>query len=881
MNILTATGASITKEDLFREKFYDIRAFGACEEQTGEPSHCIINTNAVNAAIEQAAADGGGTVVIPDGEFKVYTIRLKSNVNLYLSDGAVLRAARTDITGSYEKQKGEGGNYDEPEVNRYAGLQDHGHTYFANSMFYAADQENIMIYGKGLIDGSCYDEETGYRQYVLMGGDPWDHPMRNERGHRGEWFGNKAIALVRCQNIVLADFSLVIGGHFAIIAEGVTNMLIADVLVDTTRDALDVDCCQDVTVRNSVFNSLTDDALVMKSSYGAGIFMPTKNVLIEDCVVSGYDAGSVYAKTYTRDKLIATDRCGPTGRVKFGTEATCGYDQVTIRRTKFDRSRGFAMEAVDGSDLTNVIFTDCTMDMISSSPIFIRAGERGRYPVTGMQTSEEVTAKEPNVRLDNRNWVLPDTDDYQKYPALRYAPSYKKDRKVTVDGHSWFTVVDGENPVRLNEANVTEKDGVYYGKSYVEGQGYVTDWSAPLTKEEALCRGNGNGCAKMARVSNVEISNVTITNADPRYPILLMGLADSKIENVVLKNIRAQFRGGLTMEHAVEQRQLNTNWEYAQFETAPSVQTLPWLVNTFFLKEEGLLPRVDWDPERGTWKDDPYNVPEMPAVYPEPSNWGILPAYGFYARHVDGLTIEGMTLEYLVEDTRHAIVFDDAANVTLKDICAKSADGVEPVALVTNCCRRHTNEEYVPELPYFTTTVSGLTLPLGLEAKLVTVEAPAPGTPTDSHYPYPTLPIPENGYQFAVPTESYPLPRTVFRPFFALDPVYEGVEGEEQKIRVVLRNPASETSRKQTSGMIYNEAAGARDFTVTAEAQELNIQVCGLPEGAVWEEETMTITWTPKAGQNGSWQVTMTADDGLIPEQASFIWRINERGSND
>lgn len=58
-----------------------------------------------------------------------------------------------------------------------------------------------------------------------------------------------------------------------------------------------------MTVRNSVFNSLTDDGLVMKSSYGAGIFMPLENVLIEDCKVSGYDAGSVYAKTYTNEKL--------------------------------------------------------------------------------------------------------------------------------------------------------------------------------------------------------------------------------------------------------------------------------------------------------------------------------------------------------------------------------------------------------------------------------------------------------------------------------------------------------------------------------------------------------------------------------------------------
>ena len=88
---------------------------------------------------------------------------------------------------------------------------------------------------------------------------------------------------MRCKNVELTDFSLVIGGHFAIIAEGVENMYVDGILIDTNRDAFDVDCCKDVTVRNSVFNSLTDDGLVMKSSYGAGIFMPLENVLIEDC----------------------------------------------------------------------------------------------------------------------------------------------------------------------------------------------------------------------------------------------------------------------------------------------------------------------------------------------------------------------------------------------------------------------------------------------------------------------------------------------------------------------------------------------------------------------------------------------------------------------
>ena len=58
------------------------------------------------------------------------------------------------------------------------------------------------------------------------------------------------------------------------------------------------------------------------------------------------------------------------------------------------------------------------------------------------------------------------------------------------------------------------------------------------------------------------------------------------------------------------------------------------------LKDEGLLPRADWNEEKCCWEDSPYNVPELPAVYPEPSNWGILPAYGLYARHIDGLKLD-------------------------------------------------------------------------------------------------------------------------------------------------------------------------------------------------------------------------------------------------
>ncbi|WP_099468567.1 glycoside hydrolase family 28 protein [Konateibacter massiliensis] len=872
MNIKQATGATVTFEHLYKEKTLSIIDFGA--DTKASP---VINTSAVNEAIKAANQQGGGTVVIPAGEFKVYTIRLQSNVNLYLEKNAVLQAAKTDITKSYQKQKSEGGNYDEPEVNLYAGLQDHGHTYFSNSLIYGEHLENIMIYGEGLINGSCIDEETGYREYILQGGDPFDNPMRNENGHTGEWFGNKGIALVRCKNVVLKDFSILIGGHFAIIAEGVTNLLADHILVDTTRDAFDIDCCQNVTVVNSVFNSLTDDALVMKASYGAGIFMPTRNVLIEDCKVSGYDAGSVYAGKYTKDKLIATDRCGPTARVKLGTESTCGYDLVTIKRVKFDRSRGFALEAVDISDLSNIIFTDCEMDNVSSSPIFIRAGERGRFPVTGNSEEEVVNARKGNVRLDNVNWVLPNTEDYESYPAKRYIPSYERNQTVTVDGHSKFSVVNQEKPARMNPGNLKEIDGNYYVMAYdEEAKSYKPDLSKEIPKAE-LCRyANAVGSDRMPRVSNIEISNIKIKNADPRYPMILMGLIDAPIQNVVMKNIEVEYRGGLTMEHAVEQRQLNTNWKYSQYETKSSIQTLPWLVNTFFLKSEGLLPRVDWDEEKNCWRADPYNVPELPEVYPEPSNWGILPAYGLYARHVENLELSDITIRFKAEDERHAIVLDDVKKAIIQNLDANIAPDRSVLAKVTNHFKRPTNFEYVQNEPYFTTTVTDLTLSGDISVEDVTVNAPSPGTPQDSLYDMPTLPIPENGYHYEVKTEDYPIPQTVFRPFLSTPDRQRGTVGEELILTITVRNPATETTMEETDGFIYNEAVSNRDYVVEGVKNQVMLHVKNLPEGAVFDEASRILRWIPKKEQAGVHQICVEMDDGILVETAVLSIEVEE-----
>ncbi len=807
---------------------FDITKFGAVPDGPAPG-----NQSAINAAIDAAAKAGGGTVVIPSGTFKTYSIRLKSNVGLHFaSKDSILRAA---VPGTGDQQ--DGGFYDAPEKDLFVGLQDQGHSHWASSLIYGIGVNNVMISGPGLIDGSFVDSK-GVTVNVMTGFDPREVQTRTAAGTPGG--GNKAIALKDGTNIIFRDFRLKNGGHFAILGTAVDHWTIDGIIVDTDRDALDIDSCQNVTVRNSVFNSLTDDAIVMKGSFGAGRYLTSRNILIEHDTVSGYDAGSVLDKTFSTHKLIATDRDGPTGRVKFGTEGTNGLDTVTIRNVVFDRSRGFALESVDGAELKNILFTDVRMKNVSSSPIFIDLGDRGRAPVTGIGKDDAVNAVN-NVRLSETGWVLPKLPNiYGSYPPVRYVPSYDKSTPVTIGGaHSNsvpyggdtpdavrmssaprpLTIVNPEAPTRLNPHSIKPDDPRY---ANAVGVGF-------------------------AKLHDITIRNVVVEDADPRYPILLTGLVDHPIENVSISNVQVEYRGGLKMEDAIEQRQLNTTWAYTTYQGAPSTQSLPWLVNTFFSKNEALLPRVSWDVAakdgKGSWKDDPYNVPEMTREYPEPSIMGILPAYGIYARHVKGLILTNVSLKLKVTDERPAIVMDDVAQSRFSAVAAMTAHGVPAVVEVTDTKKREPDQEYVKNTPYKTTSVSGVMLPRALQVEKVIVDRPSPGTPPDSLYANPTAPSAEHPYALKVDDDKYPLPLTVYRPTFEYIGARSIAVGSQLQFTVAANTPAP----------------GAK----------LNYSATKLPAGARFDAATQAFVWTPNQRQAGIHVITFMVDDGVLVESAT------------
>jgi polygalacturonase len=226
--------------------------------------------------------------------------------------------------------------------------------------------------------------------------------------HAMDGQGNKAISLKLCRNVLLRDFSVRNGGHFAVLATGVDNLTIDNLAIDTNRDGLDIDACRNVRISNSSINSPNDDAIVLKSSYALGMLRATENVTIANSQVSGYDLGTFLAGTFGRTQERAPDRDGPTGRIKLGTESSGGFRNITVSNCVFDRSRGLALETVDGGDVEDVTVTNVTMRDVTTAPLFLRVGNRGRTP------GEAPPGRMRRISISNV--VASDVDP--RYPAL-------------------------------------------------------------------------------------------------------------------------------------------------------------------------------------------------------------------------------------------------------------------------------------------------------------------------------------------------------------------------------------------------------------------------------------------------------------------------------
>ncbi len=347
---------------------FNVRSYGA----TGDGK--TVDTPAINKALEAVAAAGGGTLLFPAGTYLCFTIRLRSHVDLYLSHGCTILAADSPRPG--ETTGYNGGTYDPAGPPQpWEAYQDYGHNHWPNSLFYGENLSDLSILGPGRIFGKGLS--NGSRIADVRGS--YTNFQAEQAGA-----GNKSIALKNCRNVTLRDFSVLKGGHFAVLATGVDNLTLDNLLIDTDRDGFDIDCCRNVRVSNCTVNSPWDDAICPKSSFALGYARPTENLTIADCFVSGsYELGSVLDGTWK--KFPASEHVPRNGRIKCGTESNGGFRNIAISNCVCEGSKGISLETSDGALVEDIAISNITLRDTIDAPLFLRLNRRNRGPAQGMR----------------------------------------------------------------------------------------------------------------------------------------------------------------------------------------------------------------------------------------------------------------------------------------------------------------------------------------------------------------------------------------------------------------------------------------------------------------------------------------------------------------
>jgi len=100
--------------------------------------------------------------------------------------------------------------------------------------------------------------------------------------------------------------------------------------------------------------------------------------------------------------------------------------------------------------------------------------------------------------------------------------------------------------------------------------------------------------------------------------------------------------------------------------------------------ERVLLDGINITMRGGQTEPKGLDVPEFPDKYPQAGMFGILPAFGFYTRHAEGLTMTNVQVRWDNADARPAMIFDDVKTLDLDGFRAGTMSGSQPMVWMNN-----------------------------------------------------------------------------------------------------------------------------------------------------------------------------------------------------
>lgn len=300
----------------------------------GRNDGVTLNTAAINGAIEQLSAQGGGTLYIPAGTYLTGPITLQSHLTLHLEAGAVLRF--TDDFDAYL-----------PYVEmRYEGVVMRSF----HPLLYAYEAEHITIKGEGLLDGNGkawwyaawgFDTGTENKRDLSRYQTLWDQANTElVIEDNSDWKGTLAkrffrppfFQAYRSKHIRIEGVTFVNSPFWTINPEFCDNVTVTGITINNppspNTDGINPSSCSNVHISDCHI-SVGDDCVTIKSgrdAQGRRYATPCQNITITNCtMLSGH------------------------GGVVIGSETSGGVRGVVISNCLFDGTdRGIRIKSTRG-----------------------------------------------------------------------------------------------------------------------------------------------------------------------------------------------------------------------------------------------------------------------------------------------------------------------------------------------------------------------------------------------------------------------------------------------------------------------------------------------------------------------------------------------------
>jgi polygalacturonase len=365
----------------FPDTTFSVSAYGAVGDSATD---C---TDAIARAIAACHDAGGGCVEVPEGVFLTGAIHLKSNVNLHLRTGAVLRFStdpRKYLPVVYTRWEG-------VECMNYSAL------------IYAFGQTNIAVTGNGVLEGQGSEDhwwgwkgsvggetKTGRETQKAARDRLFDMAERNvpvsdRLMGEGSYLRPNFFQAYRCRNVLVQGVTFRDSPMWFLHPVLCTNVTFTGVTVvgsGPNNDGCDPESCTDVLIEQCIFNT-GDDCIAIKSGRNADgrrLAVPSENVVIRDChMIDGHGGVVIGSEISGGVRNVFAERC-------------------TMDSPRLDRALRIKTNSVRGGVVENIFMRNVVVGQVAEAVIkvdfYYEEGDTGAHtPVVRNVSVSDLTCK--------------------------------------------------------------------------------------------------------------------------------------------------------------------------------------------------------------------------------------------------------------------------------------------------------------------------------------------------------------------------------------------------------------------------------------------------------------------------------------------------------